>query len=441
MLLPLFVLAVILNMGAKLNNYNIKKHPLDIRVKRDVVENITNNTEAIYEDNSLNDTSHVQNNTFTINETTEALMTSAQDDESEEETNTESSTTVTSADDRFKNCDELVTNKPASEYEKNDDLIVAVICMNHLTLENETHKESGEISEEENVGEKNDQNTEENIEGRKQYDSELPHVSYIEDDRLIKLIYNPGRNNTMLLPSKSLQTKNITEGSSDRVKRNTPYSNNENNYSSYPYPYTNSNGSWIQKLFPRTSFPYARNYSGPVWGVNRFEAKIPSVNKTPFYSKYNSATGHNTIDNVYRQSGEGFSGTYVNYTNLYSNYPNYPNNANSTNIYNPSYNQSNNGFKNLYNSDIYTNNFYNNYNLQNSTSNSTNNINGFNSISPGGNPKYVTPGYNTSNTTGYKVTTTTTPPIIVESCFLCVSVGCPAFFKKIGFMCVPVDEV
>lgn len=37
-------------------------------------------------------------------------------------------------------------------------------------------------------------------------------------------------------------------------------------------------------------------------------------------------------------------------------------------------------------------------------------------------------------------TTENTTPLILESCILCVSNGCPSFFRKIGFLCMPIKR-
>ncbi|CAH2062531.1 unnamed protein product, partial [Iphiclides podalirius] len=358
MFLALILLAAIVHIGGKLGNYDIKNHPLDIRVRRDV-RTLTDE----YVRKALEEMEATRN------------LTKLQGDLTDE---------------------------------KGESTIV------RDGIESNTVEWSPFVSEEKEKSTEADAEIE-TVEEHKQ-EKEVNQ----EDSGLISLIYRYVKEKRFPSNLRAIETPKVTL---PRVKRNL---DNRNYYDNY---YNNQQSISRQNLtnHTRSNGPTYTGY-GAYTGNNG--TNIMSLYSRPPY-QYNTNT--NNRASWYDRTG---------------NFPRAPDNTYPSNGFNP-----NTGYSTRarpiyrtnpisYNRPYQTGPYDNNFNDKADQFGDTNALGNTAYSSYNGQP--VSPAYAPAFTTGYAPPTTTTEnptsPIIVESCFMCVSMGCPAFFKKIGFLCVPVKQ-
>lgn len=189
-------------------------------------------------------------------------------------------------------------------------------------------------------------------------------------------------------------------------KPNNQSQSNYNSYNEYMQRYLNKNISSTQNYTSRYNTNQHLSYNSSYANLNYLNQNLP-------HGGFNNVYRNNT--NLYNYQIPRQLNTSYSYNIASNNYPN--NNYDSFKPQLASY------------SDSYYSNNYNQYNVSGYNANN-------NSAAT-----TVKPIYNvitTKKPNNYTVETTT-PLIIAKSCIIC-NVGCPAFFKKIGFLCVPEED-
>ncbi|KPJ18785.1 hypothetical protein RR48_02568 [Papilio machaon] len=254
----------------------------------------------------------------------------------------------------------------------------------------------------------------------------------------------------------------ITETTYNRKKRNITFERINNNRNYYP----NRNGSF--RIFNNTWYvkplnnTFNSSYHTNLDNYNR--NRTPAIHYQP---NMNNFGAKKLTDNRYYPNN--YNNDYNQQNNRHNYYqpvnnPSYrPNNdpyrINTEQSSIPIYNNQNTGYRNYYNNNAYPiNNYKNPYNINNPIT-SPNGLNFNNQY--GYYPKLQTNPINQNEYNGKnsyennlinsvtvtltknvpETTSSTSAPVILESCIFCRSVGCPSFFKRIGFLCVDPNKM
>ncbi|XP_013174429.1 PREDICTED: GATA zinc finger domain-containing protein 14-like [Papilio xuthus] len=217
-------------------------------------------------------------------------------------------------------------------------------------------------------------------------------------------IFNSSHHNNLLYYNKNNRTiqyqnqPNINNFGANRITENSYFPTSYNN----GYNQQNNRNNYYYKPVNNPSYQPINN----PYRLNNEQSNIPNQNQNTGY-RNNNNNGYPINNNKNPYNTNPITSHNGLHFNPYGYYPYQPNNPNLQT--NPTNN--------------YKKNQNNGYNVNSYENNSINSVT-------------VTSTENVPETTS-----STSAPVILESCFLCASMGCPSFFKRIGFLCVDPNKV
>ncbi|XP_060809113.1 probable serine/threonine-protein kinase clkA [Amyelois transitella] len=189
------------------------------------------------------------------------------------------------------------------------------------------------------------------------------------------------------------------------------------NYLANNYRYNNENGiyNYDSNQINNNTSQYTSNNMNGQYNNNRFGTNINMTGLN--YNTFGKNANYGPNNSNFSQNANFYS--HFDYNRSYNDYI-YNNNSNNDEIYKPNGQHNRNNDNRIFNNDYFNKDFQANHSQINVNLNH-NNVTGI-----GNN--------NTSIENNDK-----SDPIILQSCFLCKSIGCPKFYKRIGFSCVKDD--